>query len=730
MTVKDAYITRELSELLGIAPKNVIARAKRESWTSRPLSARGGGNEWLLESMPEATRHTIATAIASRIAQGKSPAMPAPALFTVNTLARVPERKRERAAARALLVSMAREFGAASGTARTSAHEVFCHQYNQGVISVPDWARRLVPSVCRASLCNWEDAILKKGVASLAGRHGQHRKGKGVIDATPGMADYIVSEIIEFYEVSAASVMEALEARFEGQRLPDLRTLQRWMARYRADNEQVIKKIQNPDGWRSKYQSAAGSRSAGLTRANQLWEMDSSPTDVILADGARYTLLGCIDVSTRRGMLHLARTSSAQGVCSLLRRALLAFGVPESIKMDNGSDYTSVQVTTVVHDLSIVPDWCKPFTPEEKPHIERFFRTFQHGFCVRLPGFIGHSVADRKAIESRRSFAERVSRKSGENEAMELRYTPEQFQEICDAWCRDNYNERTHSELGMSPNDAAALAGGAVHSITDERALDILLMPLAGNGGKRTVSKKGLRVEGGTYNAARLGGLERAEVLVRRDEHDAGYVYVFDLDGLFLCRAEDPALTGVSLRELALARKVRQKAVIGEKVKEAKRIVREQKPQETVALILDHKARQAESKRVARAAASASSEPEAHTTPALDQAAIAAMASAPKGPAPMTPEEEAARAAFEARYYLTNIPEPEPETTLQDLTGREAFWMATKLEEKIRDREPMRPEQVKWLHGYQSSHYYHSWRAQYDRFGEALFDGIKVAVAL
>lgn len=650
--LKDAYTTKEIAQILQMdAHTSVLRRAKSESWQSRPRAGRGGGNCWLVSSMPETTRHALALAVTARIAQAEGKKLPpiTPELFTVNTLANVPERGRERAGARALLVNMARNFLAVSGSPRTTAYEVFCHEYNRGAIEAPEWLREALPSVCRRSLVNWEKALAARGMAAVAGRHGLHRRGCGVIDSTPGMAECIIAEIMEFYEISAGSVMEALEARFEGQPLPTLRSLQRWIQQYRKEEAQAILKMQNPDGWRSKHQAAAGSRSAGIVRINQLWELDSSPTDIILADGRRYALMGCIDVSTRRAILHLARTSSAAGVCSLLRKALRTFGVPEEMKMDNGADYTSVQVTTAVHDLGIRPNWCTPFTPEEKPHIERFFKAFQHGYCVRLPGFVGHSVADRKAIESRRSFAERLARKKGEHPAQEFRYTPEEFQEICDAWCRDVYAEKRHSALGMSPADAAERAEGAARFVTDERALDMLLLPLAGNEGIRTVTKKGIRA-GGLYNAPQLGGLEGQQVRVRHDEDDAGYIYVFGLDDIFLCRAEDPLLTGISQREMALARKAHQKAVIGEKVREAKRIVREQKPYDTAQLILEQKGRVAAANRAARAAKARS----AYTTPALDEAARAARCDEAPASALTAAEREAAQAR--AREIMAKKP--------------------------------------------------------------------------
>lgn len=721
-----AYTTKELAALLRVeAHTSIVRRARREGWMSRPRKGRGGGSEWLLDSMPEETRLIIGQAVAASIARTMDLVSPnlMPETFTVNTLADVPVLKRERAGARALLVSMAREYGKTAGISRTRAYEIFSHAYNKKTVQIPDWVRGYVPTLCRGSLCNWEAGMGKEGLKALAGRQGLHRIGTGIIDATDGMADYIIAEILHFYDVSAASVLEALEARFEGQRLPTLRGLQRWMKQYREENAQLILRIQNPDGWRNKYMAATGSASAGIDRINQLWELDSSPTDIILADGSRHTLLGCVDVATRRVIFHLAKTSNSAGVCALFRKALLSWGKCETAKMDQGADYTSLQVTTAVHDLGIMPLYCTPFSPHEKPHIERMFKTFQHSFVTRLPGYIGHNVADRKAIESRRSFAERISRKKGEKPAVELRYTAEEFQAICTQWAEDIYGEKIHSELGMSPNDAAAGAEGTVVRIADERALDMLLMPLAGNGGIRMVTKKGLRIAGGKYTAAGLGGREGQQVMVRCDEANAGYVYVFDLNGLFICRAEDPLLTGVSLRELALARKARQRAVMNEQVKEARRIVAAERPQDTAAMILAQKSRQAASNREARAA---SHETVELSTPAIDQAVLAAISREARKPAPATEEELRARAEFEARHAQPKT----HENTLQELSGREAFWVALELEEKIRRSEKLTPEQTRWLLGYQSTTYYSSWRAQYDRHGSSLFDGVKIAVAL
>jgi len=662
--VKGAYTTTELASLLGIAPKNVIARAKREGWISRLLQKRGGGYEWLLSSMPEKTRVAIAKAVAERLAAQSTenaPRIPGE-VFTVNTLAAVPEKKRSRATARALLVSMAQEYVAGTGKTTTTAYEIFCHEYNRGAITVPEWVREEVSRFGASSLRNWEKALGNGGLAALTGKHGLHSLGTGIIDSTPGMADVVIAEIGKYYDVTAEEVLEALMVSHEGQRMPSPRSLQRWMKRYRNLNADTLLKLQNPDSYRSRKQAAFGSLSENIYLINQRWELDSSPADVLLADGKRYTLIGGIDVGTRRTRLHLCKTSNAQGVCALLRRMLVTFGVPETIVMDNGADYASFQVASVIHDLNILPHYCKPFSPEEKGHIERFFGTFQRRL-KRLPGFIGHSVADRKAIEGQKSFAERISRNKGEEREKslwELPFTPEEFQAYCDAFCNNVYGERKHRMLKMSPNEAAARAAveGFTMRIADERALDILLMPMPGKNGIRTVQKHGIDADNGTYIAPRLGGIVGHQVQVRLDEDDAGHIYVFDLEGIFICRAEDSRLVGATKKEIANAAKAVQKAVEGEKVKKIKKIIAKVKPQDLMPLVAEMQQQRAEANREERELRYGAERSVEYTTPALEQAAIAAASREVSAPVSNLTDVERAAHTAKAERILADTPPP------------------------------------------------------------------------
>ena len=60
MTPRNAYSTRELSELLKVTRQAIGQRAKREGWKSVPRKGRGGGHFWLTRTMPQSTLDAIA----------------------------------------------------------------------------------------------------------------------------------------------------------------------------------------------------------------------------------------------------------------------------------------------------------------------------------------------------------------------------------------------------------------------------------------------------------------------------------------------------------------------------------------------------------------------------------------------------------------------------------------------------------------------------------------------
>jgi putative transposase len=699
----------QLADALGCTISTLHRRAHAENWPFESKPGRGGGKLFPLATLPDeirlalastATAHEAATLqlreeLARRMAEISRQDQ-------LSAFAALPEKRRHRAEARALIARMCTDFLSTSGLPRRRGTELFADDYNTGRIAVPDWTRKEVPSTCAGSIRNWQKALDREGMARLAGNHGRHRLGKGKIDGNPDMSEFCLGMLKVFPHSSAAHVHEGLKTRFGESKIPTMRAVQRWLAGWKIRNEQLFSAVTNPDAWRSKYM-AAGGDALGVERLNQRWEMDSTKGDMLLADGTRHVIVGCIDVYSRRLTLHVSRSSSSAAVAATLRKALMAWGVPEEVKTDNGSDYVSRHMTSLFLGLDIRQTLCAPFQPQQKPFIERSFGTFCRDLVELLAGYVGHSVADRKDIEARRSFSQRLLRQG--EEPLELRMTPEELQTFCDRWADDVYGRKPRSSLsGKSPWQMALEWPHPVQRIQDERALDVLLLPAPGEGTRR-VTKKGIRLDGGLYDHPALGGMEGRDVLVKLDEADVGAIYVFDLDGPFLCRALCPEIAGVSRRDVAIARKRRQQVVMAEgkaKLREAARNANVK----NIAQEILAKAR-AEAAKVQALPRRA----EAWETPALAEAGLAARAT--DAPPPMSQESEELLAAQTAAL-VAEMAAPRPVAETMEVR----YGRALRLEKLLATGQAVDPTALRWLHGYQSSPEYLGCRNVYEDFGD------------
>lgn len=573
--MKEWFTAKELAEFklptLPSTERNIQLKSKRDCWKFRARSGRGGGKEYHISNLPEVARIQLAvmTAPAAKKEAAKTEINPQ----GLAEYAHIEGRAKNRIDAKLEILEAFKEFQKTLGFANTRARYIFAEKYNAGEVNVADWVKDTIIGVSACTLRNWAEVLANKGISGLAGKYGC-RKGTGIIDTNEAVKNYILGAIYETPHVSCKNIMRGLRARFKETRdsLPSYRTLQAWVKTWKEDNEQLLTAVKNPDAWRSKYKSAAGSASESITRLNQEWQFDGTPSDLLLADGKRCNIVGIIDVYSRRLSLSVCDRASAYAVGCATRKALLKWGVPETVRTDNGKDYVADYIKRVFAALNIEQIICPPFSPQKKPHIERAFRTFSHSLLEQLDGFIGHNVAERKDIEARRSFSQRLFNK---DETIELRLTAQELQEFCDRWCEDIYEREEHGGLGMSPEEKAASYTGEIRRISDERCLDVLLAKPAGKNGIRVVSKKGISYEGGYYNAPELGGYEGQQIRVLLDEQDYGELYAFDLDGKFICKAVSFENKGVSLEEVAAARSAVQKRTLKIKKDALRRIAKE-----------------------------------------------------------------------------------------------------------------------------------------------------------
>lgn len=671
---KEWFSAGELAGLPGLTRSitRINQKAEKENWQSRPRQGRGGGREYHISSLPVETRTAIAVqatneTIAAEQAQQEKKKLEAETKAyaeKLNAEAReklaaihrakeeslkqfhkLPEWRQKRAEAKLEILKACALFIKNGGLTKMAGIEAFVTELHLGKVTLPEWVGTTfkLTSLHQSTIRLWIRLEENQGMLGLVDHYGS-RRGTGKIDSDPNVQGIIIGLLEKTPHIRPPRIQEYIAAmRLSGrEELPEIgvKTVERWLKRWIADHQAEYLQMTNPDRFKNECMVAAGDADEKITELNQLWEMDSTPADLIFPDG-RYCMIACIDVYSRRMMFVVSKTSRATAIAVLLRKCLMAWGVPKVLKTDNGSDYRSKMIKRVVRDLAIHQDFCPPFSPERKPFVERGIGTFSHDLIELKPNYIGHNVAERAAIEARRSFAQRLMK---HGEVIQISTTAEEFQLFADEWAEFRYARRIHSSLnGRTPFQMAAEWTGELRRIADERALDLLISEEPKGGGKRMVRKDGLQIENMQFLDPQgiLGMYVGQEVFVMRHALDMGRVLVYKPlpeGGMeFLCEAHNEQLMGVNKLAYAMAMKSVQKRFLGDRREERKEMKKHLKHVDIGQAILDHnKAQAAQVIAFPRPA-------ETHETPALTTFSDAAKAV--EAAKPMTPERIEAESA-------------------------------------------------------------------------------------
>lgn len=601
-------------------------KAKREAWPTRTRQGKGGGEEYPLTALPAATQAHLRQAAddAGEVpVEAKKEVIKVEITDLIDWNAQqkgvamsihIEDKSKARMDAKIAILNAYKTFNGTPNFTHSAHLAEFVTTYNKGAIELPNGVRDLYPLINTTTVNRWQHYWHKNGVGALAGRYG-NRHGDNLIDRQPEVQQLVLGMLVEFPHIGVGVAYEGLLARFRNREdihLPSRRAIARYLANWKEQHKELFTAVTDPRAWRNRYMPAVGSASADIERLNQRWEMDSTPSDVMLLDG-RYAIIGLVDVFSRRGRLYVSKTSRATAIIHLFRDRMLAWGVPDELKTDNGSDYKSQHVQRATTLLDIHQIFCKHRSPWEKPHIERFFGTFSHSLLELMPGFVGHSVADREKIRGRSLFQR--------DDPLEIRLTRDELQVFCDRWADEFYQHNPHEGLdGTTPYMKAAGWTGQIRRISNERALDILLAEAPDNHGWRTIKKNGISIDGRPYIAPEFGDDDvigiRARVLY--DPEDLGIVYVFRENGQFICEAENPEARGINRNVVAAELNARKREAIKKAKAELKGAAAAANVKNIVQEILDHRAEQAA--KLATLPAPATE----HTTAALEGAAQAA----------------------------------------------------------------------------------------------------------
>lgn len=197
-------------------------------------------------------------------------------------------------------------------------------------------------------------------------------------------------------------------------------------------NHKRVYRLYGDEGLTLKHQRRRRHRSASLrverpavTRPDQQWAMDF--VHDTLADGASIRVLTAIDLFTRECIaLEAAKGFSGGQVAVALERAgKVRRALPESIRVDNGTEFTSRALDHWAYWNRVRLDFSRPGTPVDNAFVESFNASLRRE-CLSQHWF--------------RSL--------------------EDAQTTLDLWKEDYNNNRPHSSLGKLTPVEYRLAGG------------------------------------------------------------------------------------------------------------------------------------------------------------------------------------------------------------------------------------------------------------------------------
>jgi len=391
---------------------------------------------------------------------------------------------------------------------------------------------------------------------------------------------------------------------------------------------------------------------------------------------------------------HVSRTSSSHAVAACLRKAIMAWGVPEIVRTDNGQDYVSWHIERVLLDLEIIHDVCRPFCPEEKPFVERVFGSFLRDNIESLIGYSGHNVSQRKDIEARESFARRMMDRK-DIQTINMNLSPEELQDICDRWANDAYMHRRHSTLKCSPYEQTLAYDGAVKRIEDAEALRLLMLPyIKGNGTRKVNKDGGIRAFNDKFIAPELALYARRTVQVRVDDERRDVLHVYNLDGTeFICAARGSNfLSQDEIRNVSNHAKRLQAASMGDQKAAMAAADKVMKTGDVVyerMIFNEQRARKIEDEHPLRAQVHG-----IHSTPALEGAAEAARVP-DYTPAPETEREKEFRRTMREQAAREQEAAQAPQET-----PRDRFSRYQSLSERKERGEELTPDELRWIGSY------------------------------
>lgn len=302
--------------------------------------------------------------------------------------------------------------------------------------------------------------------------------------------------------------------------------------------------LEGPASYRDRHELVLRRRA---DRPNQIWQADHTELDILIigpnGKPDRPWLTTVMDDYSRAvcGYMVFTGAPSALNTALALRQAIwrksdpswAMCGVPDILHVDHGSDFTSHHLERTAIELHIRIIHSTVARPQGRGKIERFFGTINTEVLATLPGHLGPGNRNPRPTLDLPGLDQAIGRFVAD------------------------YNDRPHSELGISPRDAWVADGWLPRMSESLEDLDGLLLTVPKN---RTVQRDGIHFQGQRYLAPTLAPFVGQTITIRYDPRDISEIRVYDHD-TFVCVAidEDHPNLRLSLRDIETARRARRR---------------------------------------------------------------------------------------------------------------------------------------------------------------------------
>ena len=455
------------------------------------------------------------------------------------------------------------------------------------------WLADMGVNVSISQLHDWEKKYRSLGISGLRDKRcsNNNKIDTSLVQAT------LIAHSAAIHDTNLYAIFSR-RAKRDGSYLPSETGFVKAKRRLLASNRAV--KLLHERGQDVLMSNISTSRRRDVRYANQEWQVDASPLDLMCLDaqyitsahkrweeGIRYvdylqsqgkavewgeemdeiriiyeptrlTAIAVQDVYSGKRVWHLASSANALEDAKLLRKALLEMGKPAIIRGDNGKDYLSNHFQDAVRNLGILYHRAPPYKGKAKGAVERGFKTIMHGGLEQIAGFIGHKVADRQLIENHATT--KSERLSGVKTHLENLPTRDEAQAVLDALIQAA-DEKHGWSAKWEQDDATFIDADTINVAIGQRNV-------------RTVGREGIRIDGDTYTSPELWQWQNQRVLVADDIDDIAHKYVLDEAGALLCEAYSERVVALEVHEYKSAEKAqtkRAKALI----KQAKQVAKE-----------------------------------------------------------------------------------------------------------------------------------------------------------